>query len=150
MTDFCQLRFAYYTTEIVFSFMFKCKSYIFCADPTLSLFSVNIIRTTVTRTHPSFFYSCFFLILDRRGLLEPIPTVKGSTLDRPPAYGRANAQRQTDIHSRSHLTRSILDWSNHLTSMSVGGNECPQKTHTCTGSTWELRAEIRTPNLAVC
>ena len=44
--------------------------------------------------------------LGRRGLLEPIPAVKGQragyTLDRSPAYRRANTQNQKTIATHNH------------------------------------------------
>ena len=59
----------------------------------------------------SFYVPASFHILGHRDVLEPIPAIKGreagSTLDRSPAYCRANTQRQTDIHS--HTPTNNLD-----------------------------------------
>ena len=69
-----------------------------CVHSHMSVFSVfkHIYQSSI-------FYSCFFPILVRRDLLEPIPAVKGReagyTLDRSPAYRRDNTQR----HSLTHL-----------------------------------------------
>lgn len=85
-------------------------------------------------------------------LLEPRPVVKGQevghTLDRSLVCHRANTK--TDNNSTSHThTYSHLDWSSHLTSMSLDWKETKvpgrKPTHT-PGIIWKLcteRPELR-------
>ena len=74
-------------------------SFCSCEEAFSSVFS-HILIVEMPK-HPPFIHFLYLLlpILGRRGLLEPIPAVKGretgSTLDRSPAYCGANTQRQT-------------------------------------------------------
>ena len=87
--------------------------------------------------HPSI--SCFFFqFLGHRGLLEPIPAVKGReagyTLDRSPAYHRFRLINSPNMYLEKGRKP-----------------ECPEKTHTCTGnSTQEGQNRDLNPKPSYC
>ena len=94
---------------------------------------------------PSIHFLFLFLSnFGSQGSAGAVPAVKGReavyTLDRSPAYCRANAHRQTDIHSHSHLPSIKTDqliWQACL--WIVGGSQSAQTKPT--GRTCKLRTE---------